>query len=148
MRSQPGIRVISPSRPRAPARMVTARKAADEKAGDMAAHLAAEQARGREAHEHPAEATAAHAAEVERIRAEAAERTERAQARRDAAARAGAELERVRADSTREREELRQVPGGRASVVEEARAELRAGAERAEREPDPVRAGLAEPGRA
>ena len=105
--------------------------------------------RAREAHEHLAEATAAHPAEGERIRAEAAERIERAEARRDAAtAQAGAGLERVRADSTREREELGQVPGGRASVLEEARAGLRAGAGRAEREPDPVRAGLAEPGRA
>ena len=52
MRSQPGIRVISPSRPRAPVRMVTMRKAADEAAEDMAAHLAAGQARAREAHEH------------------------------------------------------------------------------------------------
>jgi hypothetical protein len=32
----------------------------------MAAHLAAEQARAREAHEHLAEATAAHAAEAQR----------------------------------------------------------------------------------
>lgn len=61
---------------------------------------------------------------------------------------AGAELERVRADSTREREELRQVLGGRASVLEEARAELRARAEPAERELDPVRAERAELGRA
>ncbi len=182
--------------------------------------------RAREAHEHLAEATAAHAAEAERI--------ERAEAQRDAAtAQAGAGLERIRADSawqreelrqildgrasvlqearaesasaevervrqdagralgelrastprereeaaarlaaalqaaqaaaTRldeertthaaeagriEREELRQVPGGRASVLEEARAELRARAGRAGRELDPVRAGLAEPGRA
>ena len=116
-----GLWVISSGRPRAPVRMVTMRKAADEAAEDMAAHLAAEQARAREAHEHLAEATSAHAAEV---------------------------LERVRADSTREREELRQVLDGRASVWEKARAELRAHAEPAERELDPVRAELAELGRA
>ena len=99
--------------------MVTMRKAADEAAGDMAAHLAAGQARTREAHEHLAEANAAHAAEAERIRADAAERIMRAQAQPDTAtAQAGAELERVRADSAREREELRQVPGGRANVLE------------------------------
>ena len=47
--------------------------------------------RAREAHEHLAEATAAHAAEEQRIRAEEAGRTERAEARRDAAtAQAGA----------------------------------------------------------
>ena len=81
MRSQPGIWVISSSRPRAPVRMVTMRKA-DE---DMAGRLAAEQARAREAHEHLAEAT-----------------------QRDAGtAQAGAEPERVRADSTWRREELR-----------------------------------------
>ena len=232
MRSQPGIRVISPSRPRAPARMVTMRQAA----GDLAAHLAAEQARAREAHEHLAEATAADAAEaqrgagqpaelvagqardavtaaraeataanaragsasaeMERVRQDAeralgelrasmqrereetaarpaaalqaaqaaatrldeertthaadAGRTGRAEAQRDAAtAQAGAGLERVRADSTRERAGLRQVPGGgRASVLDEARAELRARAGRAERELDHMRAGLAELGRA
>jgi hypothetical protein len=69
-----GLWVISSGRPRAPVRMVTMRKAADEAAEDMAAHLAAEQARAREAHERPAEAIASHAAEVERIRARAAER--------------------------------------------------------------------------
>ena len=58
--------MISSSRPRAPVRMVTMRKAADEAAGDMAAHLAAGQARAREAHEHLAGATAAHAAEAQR----------------------------------------------------------------------------------
>ena len=105
--------------------------------------------RAREAHEHLAEATAAHPAEVERIRAEAAERIERAEARRDAAtAQASAGLERVRADSTRERAGLRQVPGGRAGVVDEARAELRARAGRAGTEPDHMRAELAELGRA
>ncbi len=106
MRSQPGIWVISSSRPRAPARMVTMRKA-DE---DMAGRLAAEQARAREAHEHLAE--------------------------------------RVRADSTWRREELRQVLDGRASVLEEARAGLRAGAGPAVRELDHVRAERAELGRA
>jgi hypothetical protein len=65
--------VISPGRPRAPVRMVTMRTAAE----DLAARLAAEQARAREAHEHLAEATAAHAAEAGRI--------ERAEAQRDAA---------------------------------------------------------------
>jgi hypothetical protein len=121
--------------------MVTMRTAAE----DMAAHLAAGQARTREAHEHLAEANAAHAAEAERIRAEAAGRIERAEAQPDAAtAQAGAGLERVRADSAWEREELRQVPGGRVSVLEEARAELRARAGRAGREPGHVRAELAE----
>jgi hypothetical protein len=146
MQSQPGIRVISPGRPRPPVRMVTMRTAADEATEDMAAHLAAGQARTREAHEHLAEATAAHAAEAERIRAEAAGRIERAEAQPDAAtAQAGAGLERVRADSAWEREELRQVLDGRANVLEEARAELRG---RAGREPGHVRAELAEPGRA
>ena len=156
MRSQPGIWVISASRPRAPVRVVTMRKAAE----DMAARLTAEQARAREAHEHLAEATAAHAAEaqrgagqraeLERMRQDAeAGRIDRAEAQRDAAtAQAGAGLERIRADSTRERAGLRQVLHGRASVLEEARAELRARAGRAGRELDPVRAELAEPGRA
>jgi hypothetical protein len=106
MRPQPGIWVISPGRPRAPVRMVTMRTAAE----DLAACLAAEQARAREAHEHLAE--------------------------------------RVRADSTWRREELRQVLDGRASVLEEARAELRARAGRAGRELDHVRAERAEVGRA
>ena len=129
MRSQPGIWVISSSRPRAPVRMVTMRTA-DE---DMAGRLAAEQARAREAHEHLAEAAAAHAVE----------------AQRDAGtAQAGAEPERVRADSTWRREELRQLLDGRASVLEEARAELRAGAGPAVRELDHVRAERAELGRA
>ena len=90
-RPQPGI-----SRPRAPVRMVTMRKA-DE---DMAARLAAEQAR--------------EANEAGRI----------------------------------EREEPHQVPGGRESVLEEARAELSARAGRAGRELDHVRAERAELGRA
>ena len=156
MRSQPGIWVISSSRPRAPVRMVTMRKA-DE---DMAGRLAAEQARAREAHEHLAEATAAHAveaqrgsgqrAELERMRQDAeAGRIDRAEAQRDAGtAQAGAEPERVRADSTWRREELCQVLDGRASVLEEARAELRAGAGPAVRELDHVRAERAELGRA
>jgi len=218
MRPQPGIWVISSSRPRAPVRMVTMRKAAE----DLAARLAAEQARAREAHEHLAEAAAAHAAEaqrgagqraelvagqareavtaaraeataanaraesasaeVERVRQDAgrapgelraslqrereetaatrlgeertthaagAGRIERAEAQPDAAtAQAGAGLERIRADSAWQREELRQVLDGRASVLEEARAGLRARAGRAGREPDHVRAELAEPGRA
>ena len=154
MRSQPGIWVISSSRPRAPVRMVTMRKA-DE---DMAGRLAAEQARAREAHEHLAEA--AHAveaqrgsgqrAELERMRQDAeAGRFDRAEAQRDAGtAQTGAEPERVRADSTWRREELRQVLDGRASVLEEARAELRAGAGPAVRELDHVRAERAELGRA
>jgi hypothetical protein len=128
--------------------MVTMRKAAE----DMAAHLAAEQARPREAHEHLAEATAAHAveaqrgsgqrAELERMRQDAeARRIDRAEAQRDAGtAQAGAEPERVRADSTWRREELRQVLDGRASVLEEARAELPARARRPGRELDHLRA--------
>ena len=97
--------------------------------------------RAREAHEHLAEATAAHAAEAERI--------ERAEAQRDAAtAQAGIEPERIRADSTGQRKEVRQVRDGRASVLEEARAELRARAGRAGRELDHMRADLAELGRA
>ena len=156
MRPQPGIWVISSSRPRAPVRVVTMRRAAE----DMAARLAAEQTRAREAHEHLAEATAAHAveaqrgsgqrAELERMRQDAeAGHIDRAEAQRDAAtAQAGAGLERVRADSTRQRAGLRQVPGGWVGVVGEARAELRARAGRAGRELDHVRAELAELGRA
>jgi flagellar biosynthesis GTPase FlhF len=198
MRPQPGIWVISSSRARAPVRVVTMRKAAE----GMAARLAAEQARAREAHEHLAEATAAHAAEGERragqraelvagqareavtaARAEATVANARAESasaevergRQDAeralgelrasmqrereetaarwaaaleSAQAAAEPERVRADSTWQREELRQVLDGRASVLEEARAELRARAGRAGRELDHVRAELAELGRA
>ena len=53
-----GLWVISSGRPRAPVRMVTMRKAAED--------LAAGQARAREAHEHLAEATAAHTAEAQR----------------------------------------------------------------------------------
>jgi hypothetical protein len=131
MRSQPGIWVISSSRPRTSVRMVTMRTA-DE---DMAARLAAEQARARAAHEHLAEATAAHAAEAGRI--------EPAEAQRDAAtAQAGAEPERIRADSAWQRDELRQVLDGRASVLEEARAG------RAVSELDQVRAERAERSRA
>ena len=157
MRSQPGIWVISSSRPRAPVRMVTMRTAAE----DMAARLAAEQAQ--EAHGHLAEATAARLAAARQAAQPAAtrlggERTthaaeagriERAEAQRDAAtAQAGAEPERIRADSTWQREELRQVLDGRASVLEEARTELRARAGRAVRELDHVRAERAELGRA
>jgi hypothetical protein len=47
-----------------------------------------------------------------------------------------------------QREEPRQVPGGRAIVLEEARAELRARAGRTGRELDHGRAERAEPGRA
>ena len=39
MRSQPGIWVISSSRPRAPVRMVTMRKAAEDMAARLAEHL-------------------------------------------------------------------------------------------------------------
>ena len=74
---------------------------------------------------------------------------ERAAAQRDAAtAQAGAEPERIRADSTWQREELRQVLDGRASVLEEVRAELPARAGRAGRELDHVRAERVELGRA
>lgn len=125
--------MISSSRPRAPVRMVTMRKA-DE---DMAAALQAAQAAAAQLDEE----RITHAAEAGRI--------ERAEAQRDAAtARAGAEPERIRAASTRQREELRQVLDGRASVLEEARAELRARAGRAGRELDHVRAERAELGRA
>ena len=65
MRSQPGIWVISPGRPPAPARMVTMRQAAQD--------LAAGQARAREAREHLAEATAAHAAGAQRRAGQRAE---------------------------------------------------------------------------
>src|SRR5581483_4643905 len=119
MRPQPGIWVISSSRPRAPVRVVTMRKAAE----DMAARLAVEQARAREAHDHLAEAAAAHAAEGERgaeQRAElvAGQAREAVTAARAEATAANAR-ERVRADSTWQREELRQALGGRASVLEE-----------------------------
>ena len=80
-----GIWVFSSSRPRAPVRMVTMRKTAE----DMAACLAAEQARVRKAHEHLAEATAAHAAEAQRGAGQRAELV---------AGRAGRELGHVRAE--------------------------------------------------
>jgi hypothetical protein len=147
MRPQPGIWVISSSRPRAPVRMVTMRKAA--------AHLAAEQTREAVTAAR-AEATAANtraesaSAEVERVRQDAEPALgelrasmprERAGAQRDAAtAQAGAEPERIRADFTWRREELRQVLDGRASVLEEARAELPARAGRPGRELDHLRA--------
>ena len=64
----------------------------------MSEHLDAAQAWAREAHGRLAEATAAHAAELERVRAGAA----------------------------REREELRGALESRAQVLEESRGELRA----------------------
>ena len=54
-----------------------------------------------------------------------------------------AELERLRADAARERDELRSALDSRAQVLEETRGELRARAERAERDLDAVRAELA-----
>ena len=56
-----------------------------------------------------------------------------------------AELERVRADAARERDELRAAMESRAQVLEESRAELRARAARAERELDQAH-GSALPG--
>lgn len=144
MRPQPGIWVISSSRPRAPVRVVTMRRAAE----DMAARLAAEQARAREAHEHLAEATAAHAAEGERGAGQRAELVAGKAREAVTAARAEATAANARADSTWQREEIRQVLDGRATVLEEARAELRARAGRAGRDLDHVRAELAELGRA
>jgi hypothetical protein len=109
----------------------------EETAARLAAALQAAQA----AATRLGEERTTHAAEAGRIG--------RAEAQRDAAtAQAGAGPERVRADSTRERAGLRQVPGGRASVLEEARAGLRARAGRAGREPDHMRAERAELGRA
>ena len=58
---------------------------ADAAAEDMAAQLAAEQARVREAHEQLAEATAAHAAELDRIREETQARITIAEEDRDSA---------------------------------------------------------------
>jgi hypothetical protein len=54
-----------------------------------------------------------------------------------------AELDRVRADAVREREELRGALESRAQVLQESRGELRARAERAERDLDTARAELA-----
>ena len=54
-----------------------------------------------------------------------------------------AELERVRADAARERDELRAALESRAQVLEESRGELRGRAERAERDLDAARAELA-----
>ena len=54
-----------------------------------------------------------------------------------------AELERVRADAARERDELRAAMESRAQVLNESREELRARAERAEHELDAARAELA-----
>ena len=54
-----------------------------------------------------------------------------------------AELERLRADAARERDELRSALDSRAQILEETRGELRARAERAERDLDAVRAELA-----
>ena len=54
-----------------------------------------------------------------------------------------AELERVRADAARERDELRGALESRAQVLEESRGELRGRAERAERDLDAARAELA-----
>ena len=54
-----------------------------------------------------------------------------------------AELERVRADAARERDELRTAMESRAQVLEESRGELRGRAERAERDLDAARAELA-----
>jgi len=107
--------VISPGRPRAPVRMVTMRTAAE----DLAARLAAEQARAREAYEHLAEATAAHAAEARRragqraelVAGQARDGVPVARAKATAAhARAGsasAEVERVRQDAGRAPGKLR-----------------------------------------
>jgi hypothetical protein len=50
-----------------------------------------------------------------------------------------AEVDRIRADATRERDELREALGARAQALEESRTELRARAERAERELDRLR---------
>ena len=201
MRPQPGIWVISSARPRASVHVVTMCKAA--------AGLAAEQARVRQAHEHLAEATAAHADQAQRgagqraglvagqdrdaataARAEATAASARAgsasaevermgqdagsapgelrasmqREREETAARLAAALQAARAAATRlgeertthsaeagriEREELRQVPGDRASVLEEARlTHLPARAGRAGREVDHVRAERAELDRA
>jgi colicin import membrane protein len=54
-----------------------------------------------------------------------------------------AELEQLRADAARERDELRAAMESRAQVLEESRADLRARAERAERDLDTARDELA-----
>ena len=54
-----------------------------------------------------------------------------------------AELEQLRIDAARERDELRAALESRAQVLEESRGELRARAERAERDFDAARAELA-----
>ena len=103
----------------------------EETAARLAAALQAAQAAATRLDEE----RATHPAEAGRI--------ERAEAQRDdATAQVGAEPERIRAGSTWQREELRQVLDGRASVLEEARAELPARAGRAGRELDHVRAEL------
>ena len=62
---------------------------ADEAAEEMSEHLAAEQARARDAHDRLTEAIEAHAAELERVRSEAQARVDEAAAERDAAVTAG-----------------------------------------------------------
>ena len=61
------------------------RAAADEAAEEMSEHLAAEQARAREAHDRLAEAIEAHAAETEQIRGEAQASIDQAEADKTAA---------------------------------------------------------------
>jgi hypothetical protein len=56
------------------------RASADQAAEEMSEHLAAEQARAREAHDRLAQAVEAHGAELERVRSEAREAIERAAA--------------------------------------------------------------------
>jgi hypothetical protein len=84
----------------------------------------------------------------------AGERSAAAEARAQAAAAettrlrddAAQELERVRTDAARERDEMRAALEARAGVLEESRGELRARAERAERELDRVRQAEASTG--
>ena len=92
----------------------------------MSEHLAAEQARAREAHERLAEATAAHAAEIERIRADATERIEQAEAQRDAAVAEAVEAQRVA------EERADQVAADAREAIAAARAEASAANARAE----------------
>ena len=80
------------------------RAAADEAAEEMSEHLAAEQARAREAHDRLAEAIEAHAAEAERVRSEAQaarRRRDRRPGRRDRAGRGGQDAPRARGGAGR-----------------------------------------------
>ena len=121
---------------------------ADDATEDMSTRLALEEERARQAHDRLAEATTAHAAEIELIGRQAQQAIAAAQIERDATVQAAETARDAALDKARERGQEAQQAAQRAAVAE-ARAEAAAAAEAtrirqdAARELDQLRANAA-----